>query len=79
MTFPIVEYDVDPLTDTRVDPPGLIWEDKVSIDLRWVASASPQYNDTTIIQMCGCDQYKWINIPYTTFMEDWLKAKGITQ
>lgn len=88
----IVEFETSPYLqslDTGMLTRGLPsswhneWEGKVSVDLKWVASARPKAAHGFIwteISMAGSggNQAFGINIPYSEFMPMWMKAKGET-
>jgi hypothetical protein len=52
------------------------WTGRMSIDLRWVATASPWADEGTQITLCGDMGRIAIKIPYSEFMPLWLEAKA---
>lgn len=79
--FPIVEYETGgQIYDQSDGNFAWKWTRKISIDLRWVASAQP-YGDpvATNVTLCvgGLGDPIVINVEYSDFMRDWVRAKGL--
>lgn len=79
--FPIVEYDTTPVCRNDAATGGYIfdWQGRRSVDLRWVASATPWETHFTEITLCGAGAAASVLIrcPYSDFMRDWARAKGV--
>ena len=76
----IKEYQAGPDYLSPCDPTvGPKWNGKVSVDLAWVASASPagfEAHQWTAITLCGSDHSQVLNVPYSEFMVDWMAARA---
>lgn len=78
--FPIVEYQTHPVCRYDVQTGAYSfseWQERRSIDLRWVASARPWETDFTEISLCGSADSLPVRCAYRDFMRDWTRAKGL--
>lgn len=72
----IREFEAYPESQGVVSGLSFKWTGKLSIDLAWVATASPWCDCGTQITMCGDLGRIAIKIDYSEFMGLWLKAKS---
>lgn len=76
----LLEVQTDPewASDSTGTTVSYTWRSKMTVDLHWVATARPYWDDqTTVIQMAGSTRETPINISYGDFMVMWMQAKGI--
>lgn len=85
---PIREFECYPSWDTEAHPKAWSWDGKISIDLRWIASAAPHHTTMwrdvdftgvsgTEIVLAGSDRSNsiTINVAYPAFMAMWMEAR----